>query len=210
MNENVYLHDIGNPHYLYVPADQRKVFERILDSGYLLSRRNQGIYFSTGFAGLDYISLCDYTLRDVCNGEMYNGFHQYIKNSLAVGFPKESLDVIEPVIIKPISTIANGYDYMKYLGLSKNNRYTDLPDEIQVKDRVDMNSMSLVTFPTRYYIEDSLFNNKIMLYKRLKKELGEVNKLLIKYDYNVPIYDVESGIELNDDNIHNLVMKYKK
>lgn len=42
MNEHVYLHDIGNPHYLYVPEDQRKVLEEILDSGYLLSRRMQG------------------------------------------------------------------------------------------------------------------------------------------------------------------------
>lgn len=210
MNENVYLHDIGNPHYLYVPGDQRKIFEKILDSGYLLSRRMQGIYSSTGFAGLDYISLCDYTLRDVCSEEGYNGFHQYIKNSLAVGFPKESLDVIKPVIIRPISTYLNGYDYMMCLGLSENERYTDLADEIQVKNRVDMNNMSLVTFPTRYYIEDSLFNNKSLLYKRLRKEVLEVEKLLVKYDYVVPVYDIESGIELNDSNMHNLVMKYKK
>ena len=27
MNEHVYFHDIGNPHYLYVPEDQRKVLE---------------------------------------------------------------------------------------------------------------------------------------------------------------------------------------
>lgn len=209
MNEHVYLHDIGNPHYLYVPEDQRKVLEEILDSGYLLSRRMQGKTSSRGFAGLDYISLCDYTLRDLCNSPMYNGYHQYIKNSLAVGFPKESLDVIEPTIIDPIGTIIDGHEYMRILGNATGGRYSDLPDEIQVKDMVDMEKMTLVTFPTRYYLDDSLFTNKTILFKRLRKELEEVNKILAKYNYEVPVYDIESGTLLNEENAYRLVIKYK-
>ena len=125
------------------------------------------------------------------------------------GFPKESLDAIKPIIIDPIRTIVNGYEYMRMLGNSISQRYSDLPDEIQVKDMVSMDKMTLVTFPTRYYLDDSLFSNKTILFKRLRKELEEVNKLLSKYNYEVPVYDIESGTLLDEENAYRLVMEYK-
>ena len=95
------------------------------------------------------------------------------------------------------------------LGNSISQRYSDLPDEIQVKDMVSMDKMTLVTFPTRYYLDDSLFSNKTILFKRLRKELEEVNKLLSKYNYEVPVYDIESGTLLDEENAYRLVMEYK-
>ena len=98
---------------------------------------------------------------------------------------------------------------MRMLGNSISQRYSDLPDEIQVKDMVSMDKMTLVTFPTRYYLDDSLFSNKTILFKRLRKELEEVNKLLSKYNYEVPVYDIESGTLLDEENAYRLVMEYK-
>ena len=69
--------------------------------------------------------------------------------------------------------------------------------------------MTLVTFPTRDYLDDSLFSNKTILFKRLRKELEEVNKLLSKYNYEVPVYDIESGTLLDEENAYRLVMEYK-
>ena len=134
------------------------------------------------------------------------GKHIFVNGKLTDGVPPSNYYKVSQINDR---LFVNGYEYMRMLGNSISQRYSDLPDEIQVKDMVSMDKMTLVTFPTRYYLDDSLFSNKTILFKRLRRELEEVNKLLSKYNYEVPVYDIESGTLLDEENAYRLVMEYK-
>ena len=63
MNKSVYMHTTSNRQF-----NSRKdinAISSVLDSGFLLSLRNQGISESHSFAGLDHISLCDYERKEI-------------------------------------------------------------------------------------------------------------------------------------------------
>lgn len=93
-----------------------------------------------GFNGLDYISLCDYDKRDLHHEDMplYNAFYSYVKESLSLMFPKEKIKAIKPQMVDFVGISDKGLDKMLQLGLSEEQRYSDLYDEVQVKDKIPL------------------------------------------------------------------------
>lgn len=206
MNEKIYLHTINNGMSdFYKSRKQLDTLDSILKSGKVLSRRLQGYPENsyTNFSGMDYISLTDYEKRFICNKERerYNSFYAYVRNGLSITFPHESLDVIEPTIIGICSKDARGYRKMYALGLCEEERYTDLPDEVQVKDSIDVSKMNGILFPTKEFMYSKPFVRKAKMIDLMKKELEAIKVILDTYGYDASIYDVDTLEELNDGNL---------
>lgn len=210
MNKNIYLHGIGYANSIYYdPRIQRELFAIILESGYILSTKLQGVQSKCGFNGSEYISLCDYEKRDIFNGpNNYNTYYGYIRNSLSFSFPKDKLETIEPIIVPQISQDYYGFDYMRRLGENTSNvRYSDLPDEVQVKDKISLELMDKITFPVYKFKECYEFRRDSKKIKLLKEEIKMLKNIMHEFNYDVPIYDIETFNELNDENIESLILK---
>ncbi len=215
MNEKVYMHGINNYGFKdYNSKIQLKVLSQILKSGALLSLRNQGISSSSNFSGFDYISLCDYEKRDCSikgvpsNIGIYNSYYQYIICSLSLSFNKDKIEVITPTLVDYIGNSSRPYETMKEYGL-KEERYSDLADEVQVKDQVPLEYLEQVTFPTISFLNAHMFFNKSSMIKGLIKEIKKVENLLKGYYYDVPIYDIETKQLMNEENIEKIVRNLK-
>ena len=100
--------------------------------------------------------------------------------------PKTKLNSIKPEIVPPVSD----YPTIQYYGLSKDKRYSDLPDEVQVKDKISLDMMSGITLPLSKM--KNIFFNESRTTKMVLKEIEKVNKLLDEYNHLVPIYDIDS------------------
>ena len=66
MEHNIYLHAI-NARYEYDSASTRIILYKILKCNALLSLKKQRRFNKGGFAGRNYISLCDYSKKDIVN-----------------------------------------------------------------------------------------------------------------------------------------------
>ena len=200
MNEKVYMHGLGK-NYSDLDGQINLLFE-ILETGALLSLSNQHINIPSGYNGVDYISLCDYERREMYNEfKVYNSYNLFIKKSIALCFPKESLDVIVPTYLnrKDIRYKKNLYELLE----DKNNQYSDLLDEVQVKDRIDLSLMSHITFPIEHYIETYKYSKNYM-YVILMGKINEIKSMMNYYNTNVDIFDIESKELVNQK----LIMKY--
>ena len=209
MNEKVYMHGINNYGFR-----EYKVLRQILSLGALLSIRNQGIKYSSNFSGFDYISLCDYEKKECFIDNVpseigkYNGYYQYIIHNLSLSFRKNEIDAIIPKMVEYIGNYERPYDKMKEYGLMK-ERYSDLADEVQVKDKVSLNHLEQVTFPTMSYFKDCIYLSSNSRIKALTKEIKKIEELLKEYNYNVPIYDIETKKLMNEENIEQIVLSLK-
>lgn len=197
MNNKIYLHAI---HYrideLYDSKETMQILSKILKKKQLLSLRLQRKFTNNGFTGKDYISLVDYDKRFLYSGSdpEYNAFNGYIRNSLSLLF--SDIDVIEPTIIKPINTDPKGYLKMDRLGRSKNERYTDFADEVQVKDRISLEHMKSLTLPTWMFVSKNDTTSENV--KFIKDELDRLYDTLLFYGYDVPIRDIDTLDEIKD------------
>lgn len=209
MDSKIYLHGIGyGDSRYYYPLEQTKILRHILSDGKLLSRRLQGFKDSSGFNGMDYISLCDYEKKDVYNSSKksivsasrknYNAYNSYIKDSISISFPKDELEVIMPTLVGNCTLSLSGYYLMKELGNEK-ERYSDLPDEVQVRDSISLDKSNGIIFPVDTFLS---FNNrrkdKIDL---LRKEIEDLRNMISSYNYEFGIYDMNSLEELSDESI---------
>ena len=206
MNEKIFLHTINNDMSdFYRPKKQKETLEKILSSGKILSRRNLGYPEEsfTNFSGMDYISLSDYEKRFVSNkgARHYNSYYAYVRQGLSISFPQESLKVIEPTIIAISSRDSNGYRRMYELGLREDERFTDLPDEVQVRDSIDVSKSNGIIFPTKEFMYSRPLTTRRKMIELMKVELDTIRTMLDKYNYDLSIYDVDTLEELNDDNI---------
>lgn len=209
MDDNICLHAINSSYeYNYRKINLIKL-EFILKDNALLSRRLQGLNFSTGFNGMDYISLCDYQKRNIypINYPQYTSYDAYIKESLSIAFPKDKLPLITPFIIDVISQNKKGYNQMANLGVSHKIRYSDLYDEVQVKDRISLDLMCAITIPINEL--NNIFLSKDRNTQNITKYLNTIRTLLIKYDHLVPIYDIDSMTELKDEETIKKLLKKK-
>ena len=192
--KNIYLHAINPNQSEFDIKTTNIILSKILKSRYLLSRRLQNNYLPVGFNGLDYISLCDYDKKDIYNSGSikysdYNAYHNFIASSLSLMFPKECINAIDTKTIDYIYNYQKSYDYMQHLGLSSTTRYSDLPDEVQVKDKISLDHLIALTIPM-HLIYNPLYS-KDRNYKRLIKELSTIKSILIRYHYlGIPIYDI--------------------
>lgn len=211
MDEKMYLHTINNMFSdYYIPKRQKEILESMLKNGAVLSRRLQGnLSDATNFSGLDYISLTDYEKRFISNKEEshYNSYYSYVKSGLSLCFPHESLEVIEPTIIGVCSENRRGFEIMRELGMCEDERFTDLPDEVQVKDRIPLDKMNGILFPVDNYLNSNIFVKKAKMIENMKSELETIRNMLAKYHYDVSLYDTDTLIELNDSGINKLVLK---
>ena len=210
MDKNIYLHAIYAKSDLYDPASTLRVLKQILKSQALLSKRMQNkaksdVYFN----GIDYISLCDYNKRTEKYKRRYNAYEGYIRYSLSLMFPQEKLSVITPEMID-LAYDDGYYDYagMAQLGLSDDKRYSDLPDEVQVKDAISLDLMSGITLPLSKMRLS--YGNADMNIKYALKEIERILILLDKHDRLVPIYDIDTFTRIDDEeNVKCLLKEHK-
>lgn len=211
MDERIYIHTINNKYSdYYKPERQKTYLEDDLKHGELRSRRLRGdLRDNTNFSGLDYISLSDYELRFSSNEgrRHYNSFYGYASSGISLAFPKDKIEVIKPTIISICSDNRRGFEAMRTLGMCEDERFSDLPDEVQVKNRLSLEHMNGILFPTENFLVSKVFTKRIKMIELLKKEIEEIRELLIKYGYDVNLYDVDTLNELNEEEIYKLSLK---
>lgn len=108
--------------------------------------------------------------------------------------------------IKPILTYPHFFSYedvqeMDYMGRCK-ERYSDLPDEVQVKDKINLINLIGISLPIMHNI-----NNKKLNIEEAYKYLCLLERTLKENDRKIGVYDLEIQEEINSDNF---VKIYKK
>lgn len=212
--ENIYLHGINhNNNFLFSERRDLEVLEQILASNYILSRKlqnernNETIKKAIGYNGANYISLCDYDLRNnpPYNNDTlyktYNSYKLFIEHLIAIIINKEKIEVIKPVIVNPILTRLSTIDEMKKNPQYKNSCFADLPDEVQVKDKVSLDYMKGITIPSAYFKSIFLsserdFNETL---KRAIELIKSIDELLIKYGRKNKIYSLDDFQEIKNN-----------
>ena len=192
-----------------------EVLKEILSSGELKSKRLRGINNDSygGWNGLDYISLCDY--RRINNKPYandpyfkgYNAYETYIKQSLSFILTKNKISVVKPKLVEPIIFDWDSHYTMYELGNSTEGRYSDLPDEVQVKDRISLDRIKGMTIPIEYMITEHIpeFKTKDYIYippyntKELIEYLNRIKNILIQYKLSANLYDLETQILLDSE-----------
>lgn len=211
-----------NLYYFYaisVISDREKDFDKtihvlkqILESGYVLSRRLQGNTNSktNGWNGIDYISLCNYFERNVTpydNNPYYQGYNAYntfVSRSLSLIIDKKRIRAIKPKLVEPVIFDWESLEKMRILG-NATQRFSDLPDEIQVKNRISLAKMVGITLPLCHMGHDEHTNT---YYTDLVIHFfEELTKLLESYERNIPIYDLETKEILESRDDVNAVLK---
>lgn len=197
-------------YYLYAINSNEESFDfnqtlikldQIFNSGFILSRRNLGdININRGgWQGLDYISICDYSKKDNESLlEGYTAYNTFIKNYLSIIISKEGINAITPELMPPAIFDWESIQNMKRLGNHSTRRYSDFPDELQVKDRISLNNFEGITLPLSIMINPE--HCKKNTNEMIIKFLYEVKSLMLKHNLSKPIYDVDNIIELNNIN----------
>lgn len=209
MNDKIYIHGITSQNYKqYNSLYLRKVLKQILKSDAILSTKLQKKPSTQGFNGSNYISLCDYEKRFLYpeEHEDYNSYELYIRYSIGLVFPKEVLEVITPTIIDRISYDKYGYQKMTELGESTKERYSDMPDEVQVKDKIPLELLSCITLPI-HSMDNPIYSESFSINKVIY-EINKIKQLTKQYEYDVPIYDIDTFENLNNKrNVKKLIRK---
>ena len=211
MRSDIYLHSLHSGSVNYSGIKTRELLEKILKSGEILSPRLSGIKCNYNFSGLDYISLCDYEKKHLGKGykNRYNGFYQYAVFDPSLMFPKEGIEVIEPIILDQMIVFYSNYrTYMKELGLLE-ERYTDLADEVQVRDRVSLETLCGFTIPTYEFLRrfKSVEHDAKVTYEELLK----YKELFDKYGYDLPFYDVNTTYPMDTyEDVYEVVLNLKR
>ena len=93
------------------------------------------------------------------------------------------------------------------LGLEK-KRYSDLPDEVQIKNKVSLKNLTCLTLPIHLMQN----NEKGIIYteNQVLDHLETVNKILNENSIDVPIYDLFSRTKLDsEEKVRKVMSKYK-
>lgn len=204
MDNKIYLHGIHSLSDNYDSKTTLKILKKVIQSNALLSARMQNKkHHIVLFNGLDYISLCDYEKKDISNE--YSSYENYIRYSLSLIFPKNKIEVLNPEIVDMVLD----YDTIRKYGLSNGKRYTDLYDEVQVKDKILLDHMSGITLPISKMKNNFLNESKTI--NMVLREIEKINILLEQYNHLVPLYDIDTFESLdNTENVKQLVRHYYK
>lgn len=214
--DNLY-HAISVEEEYYDQDKTLVVLEHILKDQHLLSRRLQKDLDPEkgGFSGFDYISLYDNSLRGAkpyANNKFYEGYdsyHCYIANSLSLGFKRNNIAIIKPTLIRPVIFDWGSLEEMRYLGRYAEERYTDMPDEVQVKDKISLKNLTCLTLPVHLMVRGE--NGTIFDENGISDCLNKTKKLLEKYGYSIPIYDLYSRTKLDsEEKITKVYQKYSQ
>lgn len=205
MEHDVYMHSINSARY-YDALHTKKILCKILRCNALLSLRNQGRPSTGGFAGRDYVSLCDYSKKDISHPDKkdYNSYNHFIKNGISLIVPKEGLEVIEPTIVDICTNDIKGYKRMEKLGNSNAERYSDMPDEVQVMDIVPLDNLLGLSIPCHLFSDYKYFERTI------NSIIDELDSILVKFNRDLPIYDITTELNLKDKEQKETVLKLLK
>lgn len=220
-----------NSYYLYAFANQNskpydgdstlKVLKEILESGKIKSRRLRGDTDTTkgGFNGIDYISLCDFRRRNNKPYENdpyligYNSYECFIKESPSFILKKNKIAAIKPILVEPVIFDYGSRARMCKLGNATYGRFSDLPDEVQVKNEISLDRCVGLTIPIEYMTnehKEDIFSGKTNkeIYSRgpytleeLIIYVKELKNLLEAYNISSKVYDLESQIELDSEDV---------
>lgn len=185
---NSYAHTIRVSDF---SLDDINVLYKILNTGYLLSRNNlikEGITIpnkvinedTSVFNGMDYISLCDM----MAEHEFNSSYNMYIRNGLSLLF-NHDIKVILPTLIDGYGRNIDHLYNMHNLGMQK-TRYTDLSDEVQVKDKLSLDTLIGFCLPKKKIIQERNFEY-YMAY------LEMANEVIREYYPDLPIYNLDDG-----------------
>lgn len=209
----IYFLELFDKYYNH--DESLKILENILKSGYLLSRRQLCLEDKPiNFSGNDYISFCDRKLRyakpyqNIGLLEKYTSYETHINSSLSLGFDRKGLEIIDTKLVQPIVLQTRQDRVIKKYGLSEEVRYSDMPDEVQIKDRVSLGNLRCLTLPV------NLMTNKHsdIIYDcgDVCRCVDEINELMSDYNYSVPIYDIGSKELLNsEEQVKKVIKKYR-
>ena len=184
---NYYAHTIRLSNFNII--DFHKL-ENIFKTRYLLSRNQLRLLGDTSIStsestslynGMDFISLCDLNMLH----NNYSAFSEYTMKGLSL-LIDHNIDVIRPELI----------DQSIYLNFTTreldmiNNRYTDFIDEVQVKDSISLDflrgyCLSLSTFLSHHEKD------------YLEYYLSYLNRLIKRYNYDIPVYNLDNGEKIN-------------
>ena len=83
----------------------------------------------------------------------------------------------------------------------------NIKDILEISFPISLDKLLYLTYPVRqlynnYYIYEDEKINKLLMH-----EINEIRSLLDYYHYNVPIYDIESQILLDEKGIKKLTRK---
>ena len=164
--------------------------EEILKSGFVLSRRKLNLPLKDAlFNGMDYISLCDLEKEHQHN----SAYNLYVKSGVSLLFSKD-LKVIHPQIITLDKRHPNLRGMVHRLGM--NGRYSDLSDEVQVKDSISLDYLKglLVSIEAMKESHSDRYNMEFLMVMK---------ELLLDYNRDVPIInlDDEKGIKIYEKNL---------
>ena len=211
MRKDIYLHALHASSIEYSSKKTLELLEKILKSGAILSSRLSGQKCNNNFSGRDYISLCDYERKNRGKGfrKTYNAYYQYAVFDPSIMLPKDEIEVIEPIILEKMIVLYSNYrSYMRELGLCE-ERYTDLVDEVQVKDRISMDKLCGFTIPTYEFLRrfKSVEHDAKITYEEILK----YKELFDKYGFDIPFYDINTENKMDTcDEVYQTVLKLKK
>ena len=177
INLDYYAHTISYNHHFML--SDISTLEKILQSGYLLSRRNLKMdEKETLFNGMDYISLCDLTKKK----DYYSAYNIYTQNGLSLLFSRD-IEVIIPNYINLSQRSNDMGKEMHRLGLK--GRYSDFKDEVQVKDKLSLKYLKGLSIPLEKLC--SCHSNEYAYYY-----LYYVKGCLKNHGYRLPILDLDN------------------
>lgn len=189
--------------------------EQILKSGHLLSLSLQEKYDQNkiGYNGLNYISVCDPTKKEVVYNNKkicinYNAFSYHIKRSVSFALDKTNIEVVKPILLEPYFMRKKSEKEMLYLINHPTRKFSDYPDELLVKSKISLTELEFILVPLTYFLSNSKGNNNIKNYDDIVNLLKSIKILLKKYDWVVPIYDLDTMINIDDNiNLRRLINK---
>lgn len=192
--KDLYFHGIkGN--FMY---GDLSIFEKILLDRKILARSKQNriISGSCGYNGYDYISVCKKHPEKPI-GDYQSGYDNHVKHHINF-LISPKIDAIKPNLIK--------HQYMdidKWVKFCNQSiRYTDMYDEYQVSSSIDIDKNIIgIGIPLFEEIRKQRFSyidlhNEGILIDYYKT----IRELLLKYNYNLKIYDTELEEEIIDIN----------
>lgn len=161
----------------------------------VLNKTNSNNRKLNGYNGSEYISLTDYIIRCNTSRSTYCAFNLFARTGPSILLDKSRVKYIKPIIIKPFENFSKN---VHALGES-DKRYTDLVDEVQVKDRIPLVYMQGIAISTKdIYDRIRISYDKRESLDRLICFIAKINALLLKYKYNPYIVDLFTLEELND------------
>lgn len=186
------------------PIEELRKLELILKSGAILSKKLQidnYKYKNIGFNGFDYISLCDGTIGKNMKNSAYSMF---IQSSISIILDDQIPNIIKPNILPKISGEYTTSELLEYSRDENPIRYTDLFDEVQVKDSIKSSHFIGIGFPIDYY----LFRNKNKI--TVAEYYLTIKEILKKYNNYCKIYDIDNETELTEQLVLQKMIKYNK